>query len=301
MLREFMMGRFQQVGLDTCRAIISNSSLVAALREEHFDAVLLNDFFISRCMHLIPQHVLRVPYASLGETQSPWDMRLPVLPVNFIGPEVSSATFTNRLGGLVELVLRNALNVVLKQSLPDDLRAQVNETETDANVIAQRAPLFLYYHDEILTGYLLPKLPHMEFTPTLTASPPKPIQDAAIAEWADDATTGFVLCSFGSMIAAFRPKHLETLFGLFEKLQLPVIMRLKTETIPRGVSVPKNVLVRDWLPQNDLLAHPNVRLFVSHAGTNGIGESLYHGVPILAVPSFGAQHIIANRMEAQGY
>ena len=300
MLRAFM-SRFQQVGINMCRAIITNTALVKSLREEQFDVVILNDFLVARCLHLIPQRLLQLPYASLGESQSPWDMRLPVLPVHFIGQEVSSPTFGDRLGGLVEFTLRNILNAVLSQSLPEELIALVNETEGDVNVIAQRAPLFLYYHDEILTGYLLPKLPNMEFLATLTASPPKPIKDTEIAEWANNANDGFILCSFGSLIAVFKAPHLKKLFNLFENLKRPVIMRLKAETIPSDITIPKNVLIREWLPQNDLLGHSNIRLFVSHAGTNGIGESLYHGVPILAIPFVGPQHIIANRIEAQGY
>ena len=295
------VSRFQEVGINNCRAIISNKALVEALRAEHFDAVILSDFFISRCLHLIPQRLLQVPYASLGESQSPWDMRLPVLPVHFIGQEVSSPTFGNRLGGLVEFALRNALNLLLSPSLPEDLAGEVNETELDTNVIAQNAQLFLYYHDEILTGYLLPKLPNMEFIGALTASPPKPIKDKEIADWASNANGGFILCSFGSHIAAINPIHLKKLFNLFEKLKSPVIMRLKPETIPSDIIVPENVLIREWLPQNDLLGHPNIRLFISHAGTNGIGETLYHGVPVLAIPFFGPQHIIAKRIEAQGY
>ena len=99
--------RFQQLGADTCRAIIGNNALVKRLREERFNAVLLSDFFVSRCLHLIPQRILQVPYASFGESESPWDMRLPALPQHFIGQEVSgplsktdSRAFSNLFFGM---------------------------------------------------------------------------------------------------------------------------------------------------------------------------------------------------------
>ena len=299
-LRE-LMTHFMEVGINTCRAIITNRALVEELQEEKFDAALLSDMFIARCLHLIPQRLLHLPYASFGEFHSPWDMRLPVLPVHFIGQEVSSPTFGDRIHGLVQFIMLNALNAVEKPPLPDDWAEIINETETNVNVIAQRATIFLYYYDEILTGHVLPKLPHMEFLAALTASPPKPIKDTEIAEWANNSNNGFVLCSFGSLIAAFKPTHLEKLFNLFENLKLPVIMRLKANTIPFDIAIPKNVLIREWLPQNDLLGHPNIRLFISHGGTNGISESLYHGVPIIALPFASPQRFITDRIEAQGY
>ena len=50
-----------------------------------------------------------------------------------------------------------------------------------------------------------------------------------------------------------------------------------------------NVKLLPWLPQNDILGHPKTRLFIGHAGLNGMLESTYHGVPMICSPFFGDQ------------
>ena len=61
-----------------------------------------------------------------------------------------------------------------------------------------------------------------------------------------------------------------------------------------------NIKVQDWLPQNDLLAHKDIKAFVSHVGHNSLYESAYHGVPLLAFPLFGDQQSNAKKAEHVG-
>ena len=64
---------------------------------------------------------------------------------------------------------------------------------------------------------------------------------------------------------------------------------------------PDNVLIGKWLPQDDILAHPNVKLFISHCGLGGVVESKCHGVPIVGMPLFGDQMGNLDAILAEGW
>jgi UDP:flavonoid glycosyltransferase YjiC (YdhE family) len=50
-----------------------------------------------------------------------------------------------------------------------------------------------------------------------------------------------------------------------------------------------------------ILAHPNLKLFITHGGFVSSVETAYHGVPILAIPIFGDQKVNANFAKANGF
>ncbi|XP_031452692.1 UDP-glucuronosyltransferase 2A2-like isoform X1 [Phasianus colchicus] len=61
-----------------------------------------------------------------------------------------------------------------------------------------------------------------------------------------------------------------------------------------------NTRIYDWIPQNDLLGHPLTKAFITHGGTNGIYEAIYHGIPIVGIPMFADQHDNVAHMRAKG-
>ena len=55
-----------------------------------------------------------------------------------------------------------------------------------------------------------------------------------------------------------------------------------------SLQLPERVRTVDWAPQNDLLAHPAIRTFVTHGGANSLYEAAYHAVPIVSIPQMMA-------------
>lgn len=50
-----------------------------------------------------------------------------------------------------------------------------------------------------------------------------------------------------------------------------------------------------------LLAHPNVKAFITHGGLLSTMESIYHAVPILGIPIFADQTTNIALAESYGY
>ncbi|XP_068831433.1 UDP-glucuronosyltransferase 2C1-like isoform X2 [Capricornis sumatraensis] len=88
--------------------------------------------------------------------------------------------------------------------------------------------------------------------------------------------------------------------GLHCKPAKPLPKVLWRYTGKKPETLGANTQLYKWIPQNDLLGHPKTRAFITHCGTNGIYEAIYHGVPMVGIPMFGDQHDNLARMKAKG-
>ena len=68
-------------------------------------------------------------------------------------------------------------------------------------------------------------------------------------------------------------------------------------SVAEKATIPANLKVVEWLPQNDLLGHEKTRAFVSHMGINGATEAAYHGVPIVAASVYSDNFANALKFE----
>ena len=89
----------------------------------------------------------------------------------------------------------------------------------------------------------------------------------------------------------------ESLFGALGQLGHRVLMKYDGDL----ENVPSNVMLKKWLPQQDILAHQKVKLFVTHGGLLSQMESVNWGVPMLVMPCLGDQPSNAARCERMGF
>ncbi|PON45083.1 UDP-glucuronosyl/UDP-glucosyltransferase [Parasponia andersonii] len=134
-------------------------------------------------------------------------------------------------------------------------------------------------------------------------------------EWLDSQEPQSVLyISFGSQNTIGAARMMELAIGL-EKSEKPFVWvirppfgfdlrgEFRPEWLPEGFeerakAKNRGLLVRNWAPQLDILAHRSVGGFLSHCGWNSVMESLSQGVPIIGWP-LAAEQAYNSKMLAE--
>ncbi|EDV52957.1 UDP-glucuronosyltransferase 2A3 [Drosophila erecta] len=73
----------------------------------------------------------------------------------------------------------------------------------------------------------------------------------------------------------------KVLLETFASLPQRILWKFEDEQLP---GKPSNVFISKWFSQQAILAHPNVKLFITHGGLLSTIESIHHGKPMLGLP-----------------
>ena len=105
---------------------------------------------------------------------------------------------------------------------------------------------------------------------------------------------------YSSLGTAFNnwPEYYPILFDAVRDLDINVFAALGTIDPDSLTDVPANVELGKMVPQLDILSQASV--FITHAGMGGTGESIYYGVPMIAIPQMDEQAITARQIERNG-
>ncbi|XP_010130127.1 PREDICTED: UDP-glucuronosyltransferase 2A1-like [Buceros rhinoceros silvestris] len=142
-----------------------------------------------------------------------------------------------------------------------------------------------------------PFLPNFEFVGGLHCQPAKPLPKEMEEFVQSSGEHGIVVFSLGSMVHNLTDEKTNVIARALSQLPQKVLWRYKGK---KPETLGSNTRIYDWIPQNDLLGHPLTKAFITHGGTNGIYEAIYHGIPMVGIPIFADQHDNIARMRAKG-
>ncbi|CAH1164481.1 unnamed protein product [Phaedon cochleariae] len=111
---------------------------------------------------------------------------------------------------------------------------------------------------------------------------PKPLPKD-IKDFLDSSPQGVVYFSLGSNVksANLSSRTREVIVRALGEVPYKVLWKWETDTLPNK---PDNVMTRKWLPQQDILGHPNVKVFVTQGGLQSVEEAISYAVPMVGLP-----------------
>ncbi|XP_065218999.1 UDP-glycosyltransferase UGT5-like isoform X2 [Planococcus citri] len=157
---------------------------------------------------------------------------------------------------------------------------------------------FMFSYAHFAINSVRPLVPNVAEVGGLNIRSSQPLPQN-IEKFINESKHGVVYFCMGSLLRGetFPPEKREAFLYAFSKIPQRVLWKWEGDVLP-GKS--DNIMISKWMPQRDILAHPNVKLFISHGGLLGTSEAVYEGVPVLGIPIFGDQRTNIKSLEANG-
>ncbi|XP_017784689.1 PREDICTED: UDP-glucuronosyltransferase 2B31 [Nicrophorus vespilloides] len=296
---------YNQLIIDYCFAITErffrNSKVVEFLNsDESFDLVIMEDFIspsLRGICHRFNAHC--ITYSSITSIAYIDHIVANPTPLSYVS-EFTLAfpdhlnyqqRFLNTLHYVYSLYMYH-YEVVPRH---DKLMKTYLPNSPDLNEINYNNSLLLL-NSHISFQYASPKMPSIVEIGGFHVKTERNPLPKDLKTFLDSSTEGVVYFSMGSVLKSkdFPEKKRDEIMKALSQIKCKVLWKFENDQMD---NLPSNVKTYKWVPQQDVLAHPNVKAFITHGGLFSTIEAVYFGVPIIGIPVFGDQR--ANMLSCQ--
>lgn len=296
---------YSEIGPGLSETVLSHPKVKHLLQSgEAFDAVIV-ECFVSEALYGFAQHFKAplIVFSPFGASM--WANDLVGTPYPYSQIPHTFLSYTDRMTFVERTV--NALiwnvdrlyyrNIFLPRQEEMYKRYFPNATLSFQQMMRNTSLVLLNQHFSL--SFPQPYAPNMIEIGGIQINEANKLPDD-IQHFIDTSEHGVIYFSMGSMLKGcnFPAEKRDAFIKAFSKLKEKVLWKYENTSLPNK---PKNVLVKKWMPQNDILANPKVKLFITHGGLLGSTEALYHGKPLLGVPIYGDQRLNMARARKAKY
>ncbi|XP_057583688.1 UDP-glucuronosyltransferase 2B4-like [Hippopotamus amphibius kiboko] len=296
-----LLEKYSDMLLHICKEVVSNKKLMTKLHESRFDIVLADA--VAPCGELLAE-ILKIPfmyslYTSLGYSIEKLSGRFPLPPsyVPVMTSELSDhMTFMERVKNMIYVLYFDFWFKTFNEQKWNQFYSGVLGRPTTLSETMGKAEIWLIrtYWD---FTFPRPLLPNFEFVGGLHCKPAKPLPKEMEEFVQSSGENGIVVFTLGSMVSKVTEERANIIASAFAQIPQKVLWRYDGK---KPDTLGPNTRLYKWIPQNDLLGHPKTKAFVTHGGSNGIYEAIYHGIPMVGLPLFADQPHNIAQMKAKG-
>ncbi|NWS46880.1 UD11 glucuronosyltransferase, partial [Probosciger aterrimus] len=283
----------------SCRHLLYDEELMKYLQDSKFDAIMMDPVLpcgpiIAEYLSLPSVYFMRGLPCHLDYKAAQCPSPSSYVPKTFTYSS-DNMTFAERvknfLFGVSDHVFCDQFYLNYKNLASEFLHREVTILQ-----LFSQASIYLMRYDFVFE-YPRPIMPNMVYVGGINCKQKQPLSKEFEAIVNASGEHGIVVFSLGSMVSEIPMKKAKEIADALGTVPQTVLWRYTGKLPP---DMPKNIKLIKWLPQNDLLAHPKTRAFITHGGSHGIYEGLCNAVPMLMMPLFGDQMDNAKRIESRG-
>ncbi|XP_076586218.1 UDP-glucuronosyltransferase 2C1-like [Chaetodon auriga] len=290
-----------QNSLKCLDGVLKSEAIMKRLKDGKYDLLLADPIYPGSDL---TADILGIPLVfslrfSIGNNWERHCGQLPA-PPSFVPGAMSKLTdkmdFSERVWNLLLYALNDLVTESVYWKELDKYYTEVTGTPINACEIMGKADIWLMrsFWD---FDFPHPVLPNFKYVGGIHCRPAKPLPKDMEDFVQSSGDAGIVVFTLGSMIKNITTEKGNIIASALAQIPQKVLWRYSGEK-PKTLGA--NTRIYNWIPQNDLLGHPKTRAFITHGGTNGIYEAIYHGVPMVGIPMFGDQPDNLNHMKAKG-
>ncbi|XP_053720664.1 UDP-glucuronosyltransferase 2C1-like [Synchiropus splendidus] len=279
--------------------VLDDQEMVQVMRDSNFDVLLTDPCWgggpvLAKYFNL--PVVYDVRWLIIGESH----LFLAPSPVSYI-PMTGSGltdkmTFLQRVQNMFIYIVTNVQQRLLIHKVYQKLCDKHLGPGHDYYQLMMSADIWLMRADFVFE-YPRPTMPNAVYMGGFQCKPARPLPQHLEEFVQSSGEHGVILMSLGTFVKELPEDVTEEIAASFAKLPQKVIWRFSGK---KPATLGNNTMTVEWMPQNDLLGHPKVKLFVAHGGTNGVQEAIYHGVPVVGLPLFFDQYDNLLRLADRG-
>ncbi|XP_072434603.1 UDP-glucuronosyltransferase 1A1-like [Chiloscyllium punctatum] len=291
--------KVRQFFLRICEDLLSSTRLLEELARESFDALLTDPFspcgaIVAEYLSLPSVNLLRGLPCGLDNSATQCPRPLSYVPRIFTG-NTDRMTFLQRTKNVLANFAESLLCWFIYSPF-EELAQRFLQRDVTLVQLLSNTSIWLMRYDFIFE-YPKPLMPNMVLVGGINCKERKSLPQELEEFMNSSGEHGVVIFSLGSMMADMPVRTANLIAAALSQIPQKVLWRHAGET---PSTLGSNTKLVKWLPQNDLLAHPKTRAFLTHGGSHGIYEALCSAVPMVLLPLFADQIENAERMKHRG-